>query len=84
MAEEREIGQSESTLHNEAAEIEKIQVETLIVVSKVKAFIRAQSQMNTSQCAIEALTQKVAKACLAGIEHAQAAGRKTVMGRDFE
>lgn len=57
-------------------------VETLIVVSKVKKFVRDQSGFNTSQCAIDALTQKVVEECLKGIERANAVGRKTFMGRD--
>ena len=58
--------------------------ETLVVVSKVKALIRQQCSFNTSQCAIEALTNKVVQACNEGIEKARAAGRKTVMGRDID
>ena len=58
--------------------------DTLVVVSKVKQYIREQSEYNTSQCCIEALTQKVAEECRKAIENARAAGRKTVMGRDVE
>ena len=61
-----------------------IKTDTLIVVSKVKNLIREQSGFNTSQCCIDALTQKVVAECLRGIEAAQAAGRKTVMGRDIK
>lgn len=57
-------------------------VETLVVVSKIKKFVRDQSGFNTSQCAIDALTQKVVEECLKGIERANAVGRKTFMGRD--
>ena len=60
-----------------------IQTETLVVVSKVKGLIRQQSELNTSQCAIDALTQVVARECIRAIEQARGAGRKTVMGRDF-
>lgn len=59
-------------------------VETLVVVSKVKQLIRDQSEMSTSQCAIDALTQKVVQECRKAIENAKAAGRKTVMGRDIK
>ncbi len=58
-------------------------VDVLVVVSKVKGFIRDQSEFNTSQCAIDALTQKVVQECFKAIENAKIAGRKTVMGRDF-
>lgn len=56
--------------------------EVLVVVSKVKQLIKDQSEFNTSACCIDALTKKVVKECLSAIEHARAAGRKTVMGRD--
>gem|GEM_PF-3478825 len=56
--------------------------ETMIVVSKVKKFIRDQGGLNTSEDAITALTQKVIEECLKGIERAKSDGRKTFMGRD--
>lgn len=59
-------------------------VDTLVVVSKVKGFIQNQSGYNTSQCAIDALTQRVVDECLKAIEHASESGRKTVMGRDID
>ncbi len=58
------------------------QTDTLIVVSKVKQLIREQSQFNTSECCIKALTEKVVVEAMNAIERARAAGRKTVMGRD--
>lgn len=60
-----------------------IDTDTLVVVSKVKNLIRDQSDFNTSQCAIDALTNKVVDACLKAISHARASERKTVMGRDI-
>lgn len=60
-----------------------MKVDTLVVVSKVKGFIKDQSEFNTSQCAIDALTQKVVQECQKAIDHAKSQGRKTVMGRDF-
>ncbi|MCB0352512.1 MAG: hypothetical protein KDD64_03280 [Bdellovibrionales bacterium] len=57
--------------------------DTLVVVSKVKKLIKDQSDYNTSQCCIDALTKKVIEECLKGIEKAHEAGRKTVMGRDI-
>ncbi len=58
-------------------------VETLVVVSRVKDLINQQSQFNTSQCCIDALTKVVLTECLRGIEKAKLAGRRTVMGRDI-
>lgn len=57
--------------------------ETLVVVSKVKKYVRAQSGLNTGQCAIDALTRKVMEEISRGIENARKAGRKTLMGRDI-
>ena len=60
-------------------------VDTLVVVSKVKQFIRDQSEgMNISQCCIDALTQKVCDIAIEAIGEAKEAGRKTVMGRDVK
>lgn len=58
-------------------------VETLIVVSKVKAFIREKSGFNTSSDCIDALTQVIVRECLNGIENARLDSRKTVMARDI-
>jgi histone H3/H4 len=60
----------------------KVETDTLVVVSKIKNLIREQSDFNTSQCAIDALTKKVIDECLKAIEHARASERRTVMGRD--
>ncbi|MBX7143974.1 MAG: hypothetical protein K1X79_05945 [Oligoflexia bacterium] len=57
--------------------------ETLVVVSKVKKYIRAQSGLNTSQCCIDALTKKIVDLCTQAITNARNDGRKTVMGRDI-
>lgn len=61
-----------------------IQTETLVVVSKVKQLIKDLADCNTSQCAIDALTEKVVGECRKAITAARADGRKTVMGRDIE
>lgn len=57
--------------------------ETLVVVSKVKKFIRANSGLNTSQCCIDALSKKIAELCTQGANNARNDGRKTIMGRDI-
>jgi histone H3/H4 len=56
--------------------------EVLIVVSKVKTYIKARSGMNTSDAVAEALSDQVRQACDTAIERAKADGRKTVMIRD--
>ena len=56
----------------------------LIVVSKLKNYIKARSDMNTSADVSEALSDIVRSYCDQAIEEARAQGRKTVMGRDFK
>lgn len=57
--------------------------DSLVVVSKVKAFIKANGGLNTSGSVAEVLTKVVERECIKAIEHAKAEGRKTVMDRDF-
>jgi histone H3/H4 len=55
----------------------------LVVASKVKAFIKENSEMNTSSSVMEALSKVVERECLKAIENAKKDRRKTVMDRDF-
>lgn len=57
--------------------------EVLVVASKIKSYIRARSEMNTSAAVLEALSSKVRQLCDTAIENAKKEGRKTVMDRDF-
>lgn len=57
--------------------------EILVVASKVKGFIKKNSEMNTSAAVMEALTKIVERECLKAIENAKNDKRKTVMDRDF-
>ncbi|MBY0278685.1 hypothetical protein K2Z84_25405 [Candidatus Binatia bacterium] len=57
--------------------------DVLVVVSKLKAYVRARSGMNTSDGVIDVLSDKVRELCDAAIEKAAQAGRKTVLDRDF-
>ncbi len=58
--------------------------ETLVVISKVKAYIKANSPgFSTSASVTDVLTKMVEAACLKAIENAKNDGRKTVMDRDF-
>jgi len=57
--------------------------DVLIVVSKLKSYVRARSGMNTSDGVIDILSDKVRELCDAAIEKAAQAGRKTVLDRDF-
>jgi len=55
----------------------------LVVVSKIKKFIKETSGMNTSSSAMDELTKIVEKAIEDAVEEAKRDKRKTVMGRDF-
>jgi histone H3/H4 len=64
-------------------EVPKEQKDVLVVVSKVKAYIRASAGMNTSDAVTEALSELVRGACEQAVAKAKADGRKTVMARDI-
>jgi histone H3/H4 len=57
--------------------------DVLIVTSKMKNYIKDRSGMNTSGSVSEVLSDRVRSLCDQAIENAKAAGRKTVMDRDF-
>lgn len=57
--------------------------DVLVVVSKLKNYIRNRSGMNTSGSVAEVLSQLVREHCDKAIESAKSDGRKTVMDRDF-
>lgn len=57
--------------------------EILVVASKVKKFIKDNSEMNTSGAVMEKLSQIIEQECLKAIEAAKADKRKTVKDRDF-
>jgi hypothetical protein len=56
--------------------------DVLIVVSKMKKYIRDRSGMNTSDAVAEALGDHVRSACDDAIRNAARDGRKTVLDRD--
>ncbi len=57
--------------------------DVLVVVSKLKAYVRAASQMNTSDGVIDVLSDHLRRICDAAARVAARDGRKTVMDRDF-
>lgn len=57
--------------------------DVLVVASKVKAYIRSNSDMNTSASVLEVLSKRVRQICDTAIENAKKEGRKTVMDRDI-
>jgi len=58
--------------------------DVLVVVSKLKAYVKARSGMSTSDGVVDALSAHLRKLCDQAIQHAATAGRRTVMDRDFE
>ncbi|HEY6725466.1 MAG TPA: hypothetical protein VI197_15630 [Polyangiaceae bacterium] len=57
--------------------------EVLVVVSKLKQYIRARSGMNTSDNVVNVLSDHLRRLCVQAIRHAAEDDRKTVMDRDF-
>ncbi|GBE09743.1 hypothetical protein BMS3Bbin12_00878 [bacterium BMS3Bbin12] len=56
--------------------------EVLVVASKIKNYIREQSEMNTSAGVLDALSDRLREICDQAIENARRDGRKTVKDRD--
>jgi hypothetical protein len=55
----------------------------LIVVSKLKKYIRSKSGMNTSDTVMPVLSEHLRRVCDRAIQKATEEGRKTVLDRDF-
>ena len=58
--------------------------EVLVVVSKLKNYIKETAGMNTSGNVPAKLTEIVQALCKEAVENAKKDGRKTVMDRDFQ
>lgn len=57
--------------------------DVLIVVSKLKNYIRSKGDMNTSGNVAATLSSIIRRLCDDAMEKAKQDGRKTVMDRDF-
>ncbi len=57
---------------------------SLVVVSKLKAYVKEEHGMSTSGAVPAVLTSYVKQLCSHAVEAAQSAKRKTIMDRDFE
>lgn len=55
----------------------------LVVVSKVKSYIKSQADMNVSDDIMEILSNRIRFFCDEAIKKAQSDGRKTVLDRDL-
>lgn len=60
-----------------------VPIDVLVVTSKLKAYVRARSGMNTSDAVVDVLSDKLRELCDGAIEKAAQAGRKTILDRDF-
>ena len=58
--------------------------EVLVVVSKLKGYIRSKAGMSTAGSVAARLSVEIRRLCDQAIAHAQEDGRKTVMDRDFD
>lgn len=74
-------GSPGSSLSTSSSHIPK---DILIVVSKLKDYITARADMNTSGTVPEVLSDIVRRACDEAIDQARQEGRKTVLDRDFK
>ena len=61
-----------------------LESEILVVVSKMKNYVRERSEMNTSDSVMNVLSDRLRRLCDRAIENARAEGRKTIMDRDFK
>ncbi len=57
--------------------------EVLVVVSKLKNYIRDKSEMNTAGSVAPKVSEIIRRLCDHAIESARKDGRKTVMEKDF-
>lgn len=67
-----------------SAPVPEIPREILIVVSKLKSYIRARSGFNTADACADVLSDQVRALCDRAIETARRDERKTVLERDFK
>ena len=65
------------------AESDDVPKEVLVVVSKLKAYVRARSGMNTSDGVTGPLSDHLRRICDRAIQNAARDGRKTILDRDI-
>ena len=57
--------------------------ETLVIASKVKAYIKEASDLKCSAAVIDVLFDKVRHLCVEAVKRAKADNRKTLLEKDF-
>lgn len=80
----RRIIASPSHPSSSSASKSQLPREVLIIASRLKEYVVARSEMNTSANVMDVLSDFVRVACDRAIENARAEGRKTVLDRDFQ
>jgi histone H3/H4 len=58
--------------------------EVLIIASRLKEYIQARADYNTSASVMDVLSEHIRLICDRAIDNARAEGRKTLMDRDFD
>jgi formylglycine-generating enzyme required for sulfatase activity len=58
--------------------------DVLVVVSKLKAYVKARSGFNTSDAVVDLLSEHLRRVCDLAIDNASVDGRKTLLDRDFK
>ena len=81
---QRTIIKSESSSSATNPNKKVIPRDVLIIASRLKDYIQARSEMNTSADVMDVLSDYVRVVCDRAMENARSDGRKTVMGRDFQ
>jgi hypothetical protein len=81
------VSSSSSSISQNTSSAEKKSLmsnEVLVVVSKMKQYIKDISEMNTSEDVNQIISEMIRIECKKAINKARADGRKTVMARDFK
>lgn len=62
----------------------KLPQEILVIASRLKEYIQARADFNTSASVMDVLSEHLRRMCDEAVDHARSEGRKTVLDRDFE
>ena len=81
---QRVFATSSSTAPVRLAASANVPKEVLVIASRLKDYIQARGDYNTSASVMDVLSDHLRVICDRGIDNARADGRKTVMDRDFE
>ena len=74
---------SQGTSAGTSSRVSNSPEEVLVVVSKMKQYVKDRADMNSSGDVADILSDLIRRACDQAIERARADGRKTIMARDF-